>query len=312
MNANARAATQIDYRASKDQMTQTRPRTFSRAVPFALFFAATAFAFFPGAGLYGETRDPKTIVAAAVATELNANRTDHSAYIYRDHDITPDHDVLYFVVETPQGNLKKKLEDHERPLTPQERQAEDARIKELVSNPSLQARERRDATHDDEQAEEMLKLLPTAYIWTIASETPELITLNFKPDPNFTAPNMEARVLSAMAGQIVVARNDDRIRTIRGALVDDVKFGFGIFGRLKKGGSFQVERREVAPHHWEVTETHTKIEGHALFFKSIGSIEDETRTDFKPSPAKTFEDALQIINTFAGKSAEAPTRASSR
>ena len=142
----------------------------------------------------------------------------------------------------------------------------------------------------------MLKLLPQAYLWTIAGEKGDLITLNFKPDPAFQAANMEARVLSSMAGQIVVARGDNRIRTIRGALVDDVKFGYGVFGRLKKGGSFQVERREVAPHHWQVVETHTKIEGHALFFKTIGSVEDEVRSDFKPSPAQTLQQALDILN----------------
>ncbi len=242
-----------------------------------------------------QTRDAKSIVAGAVQTELNADRTDHTAFLYRDHDVTPDHDTLFFTVETPQGNLKRQLEDHGQPLTPQQRDADEARIHALVADPALQQRQRKDNAHDDEQAEQMLKLLPEAYVWTVTGEKGDLITLDFKPDPAYQPRSMEARVLSSMAGQIVVARGDDRIRTIRGTLVDDVKFGFGVFGRLKKGGSFQVERREVAPHHWQVVESHTKIEGHALFFKSIGSVEDELRTDFKPSPAQTLQQALEIL-----------------
>lgn len=254
---------------------------------FVLLFAFSANA---------QPRDPRALVAAAVQAELNANHTDHTAYIYRDRDVTPDHDTLFYVVETPQGNLRKKLEDHGHPLTPEERRADDARIHAIATDALLQQRQRKDNSHDDEQAEQMLKLLPEAYLWTVAGEKGDLITLDFKPDPAFQPANMEARVLSSMAGQIVIAKGDDRIRTIRGALVDDVKFFMGIGGRLKKGGSFQVERREVAPHHWQVTETHTKIEGHALFFKSIGSIEDEVRSDFKPSPAQNFQQALDIIN----------------
>jgi hypothetical protein len=240
-------------------------------------------------------QDPKSIVARAVESELHANRTDHSAYMYRDHDVTPDHDTLYFIVETPAGNLKKKLEDHGRPLSADERRADDASTQNLIANPSEMKKLRQNEQHDGEQAEQMLKLLPVAYIWTIASEKGDLVTLDFKPDPNFNPPSLEARVLSAMAGQIVVARSQDRIATIRGSLVDDVKFGFGIFGRLHKGGSFQVERREIAPHHWQITESHVHISGHALFFKSIGDQEDEVKTDFHPSPAQTLQQADQIL-----------------
>ncbi len=242
-----------------------------------------------------QQRDAKAIVSSAVQTELNADRTDHTAYIYRDHDVTPDHDTLYQVIETPGGNLRRKLEDHGKPLSPAERKADDDRIAKLLGDKNLQAKEQRDGARDDEQAEQMLKLLPAAYIWTVVGEQGDLITLDFKPDPAFEATNMEARVLSAMAGQIVVARGDNRIRTIRGSLVGDVKFLLGIGGRLKQGGTFQVERREVAPHHWQVTNSHVKIEGHALFFKSIGSVEDETRSDFKPSPAQNLRQALNLM-----------------
>ena len=270
-------------------MTSTicTPRRRLRALlllPAAAFFVSASRA-----------QDPKSIVAAAVASELNANRTDHSAFMYRDHDITPDHDTVSFVVETPAGNLRKKLEDHGHPLTPEQRQADEASIQELVSSASLMSKQRQNEQHDGEQAEQMLKLLPVAYLWTIASEKGDLVTLNFKPDPNFNPPSLEARVLSAMAGQIVVSREGDRIATIRGSLTDDVKFGFGIFGRLRKGGSFQVERREVAPHHWQITESHVHIVGKALFFKSIGDQEDEVKTDFHPSPAQTLQQAEQLL-----------------
>jgi hypothetical protein len=272
---------------------QPMPPSAPPATPSRIAVAfAVVLAFLP---LIAKAQDPKALVASAVKVELEADRVDHSAYQYRDRDITPEHDTLFYLVETPQGILKKKLEDHGHPLSPADRQADDQRIQTLLDDPAAQARARKDSSHDDNQAEQLLRLLPVAYIWTIASESGNLVTLDFKPDPNFTASSYEARVLSAMGGQITVARAENRIQSIKGTLLEDVTFGFGIFGRLHRGGSFEVQRREIVPGHWQMTESRVHISGHALFFKTIGSQEEEFRSDFKPCNAKTLREANDIL-----------------
>ena len=275
-----------------------RPHASPR-LAIAVALLAPAVAFSSRAALSKQTafpgQDANAIVAAAVQSELNSDRNDHTAFIYRTHDVTPDHDTLYQVIETPQGNLRRKLEDHGRPLSPEDRKAEDDRIKRLLNDKGAQARDQKEDAREDEQAEKMLRLLPAAYIWTIEGEQGDLVTLNFKPDPQFRPPDMESKVLSAMACQIVVARGDNRIRTIRGSLVNDVIFGLRIIGHLKKGGTFDVERREVAPHHWQVTQSNVRIEGHVLFFKSIGSIDDETSYDFRISTIENLQQACEVL-----------------
>jgi hypothetical protein len=240
-------------------------------------------------------KDAKAIIAAAAQTELDSDRNDHTAYQYLDHDMADGHDTLVYVVETPRGNLRKKLEDHGKPLTPEGRFADEAKIQTLLNDQTLQHKQQEASSHDDNQAEQLLKILPTAFLWTIASEQGDLITLDFKPDPGYQPPNMEARVFGAMAGQVIVARGDNRIRTMRGKMINDVKIFGGILGGLHKGGTFQVERREVASHHWQVTELHVHIAG-KVFFATIGSQEDEWRTDFKPSTAKNLQDAYDIVS----------------
>ena len=257
------------------------------ALPVLALLPACAF------GAAGQQKDAKAVVTSAAATELEADHTDHSAYEYRDHDVTPDHDTLFLTIETPVGNLHRKLEDHGKPLTPEDRQADDARNLNLLSDLSLQKKLRRDTNHDDAQAEELLKLLPDAFIWTISSDVGDLMTLDFKRNPNFQPTNMEARVFASMEGQIVVAKNDNRIRTIRGRMMEDVKILGGMLGGLHKGGTFDVERREVAPHHWQVTELHVHITG-KVFFATIGSQEDEWKTDFKTSHAQSLQEAWEI------------------
>ncbi len=62
------------------------------------------------------------------------------------------------------------------------------------------------------------------------------------------------------------------------------KSGGGLFGDLKTGGSFDVERREIGKGKWQITETHVHIYGHALLFKSISEQEDDVKTEFKELP----------------------------
>ena len=138
-------------------------------------------------------------------------------------------------------------------------------------------------------------MLPNAFLWTIVSENSEELTLQFRPNPAFKPSDMQARVLGIMAGKMVIARNGDRIKTLRGVLTDDVRIGFGILGKLDKGGIFDVERREIAPGHWQITETHVHIGGRAMLFKSIGQQEDETKTDFRPSTAPNLHVAEEQI-----------------
>jgi hypothetical protein len=98
-----------------------------------------------------------------------------------------------------------------------------------------------------------------------------------------------------MNGTVVIDKSQHRIQTISGRLTEDVTFGFGLFGRLRQGGTFRVERRQIAPGLWQITETHVHIDGRALLFKSIGQQEDEVQTDFTPVPhGTTLEQAAAM------------------
>ncbi|HEY4358913.1 MAG TPA: hypothetical protein VGN16_24415 [Acidobacteriaceae bacterium] len=215
--------------------------------------------------------------------------------MYRDHDVTPGKDATYQTIETPQGTLKRTLVLDGQPITGEERDAETRRIDKAANDKAGLEKQRKAGAHDDAQAEEMLRMMPTAFLWTLRSATPELITLDFKPNPAFSAPDMQSRVMAAMQGEMVIARNGNRIRTLRGALASDVKIGFGLLGRLNQGGTFRVERREVAPGRWQMTETHVHIGGHALLFKTIGQQQDEVKTEWKPSPAQNLQEAADLL-----------------
>jgi hypothetical protein len=238
--------------------------------------------------------DAKQLVQQAVNAELAANRDDHSHWRYIETEMDGS---KYLVVETQYGALKRHIEYQGRPASPSVLKEDDEYIQKFIHDPSMQAKQKRDGQHDDKSATELLNMLPEAFDWKIESENGETTTLSFRPDPNFDPPNMEARVMGKMEGTLVVDKKQHRIQTMKGKLSEDINIGFGILGRLKRGGTFNVERRQVAPGLWQIVETHVHIEGRALFFKTIGQQEDEVKSDFTQIPGDTtLEQAAAMLS----------------
>jgi hypothetical protein len=238
-------------------------------------------------------QDAKQIVQQAVNAELAANRDDQSHWKYREREAGGMESI---VVETENGAISLRVQEGGRPVSPAERKANEEQIEKFIHDPSLQQKQKRDGLHDEKDAAELLNLLPQAFAWKVEGETAETISLAFTPDPNFHPPDMEARVMGEMEGTLIVDKKAHRIRTMKGHLSEDVNIGFGILGRLRKGGTFNVERREVAPGLWQITETHVHIDGRALFFKTIGQQEDEVKSEFaQVPPGTTLEQAAAML-----------------
>lgn len=260
-------------------------RTFWRGAIGAVLIAAAAGA---------HAQDPKQLVQQAVNTELKADRDDQTRWRYLKTADGGDESV---VVETQYGALSRHIKVHGQPASPQVLRADNEFIQKFIHDPALQARQRRDGAHDDKSASELLNLMPEAFLWKVQSDKPDTITLSYSPNPGFTPPDMEARVMGGMSGTMVVTKAEHRIKTFQGRLMEDVTIGFGLLARIKSGSTFDIERRQVAPGTWEITETHVHISGHALFFKTIGTQEDEVKTDFTPvPPGTTLEQAIPMLD----------------
>jgi hypothetical protein len=246
---------------------------------------------------HAQATDPAAVqeVRKAVAAELDASKTDKSIWMYQERDTTSEKNALYETVETSHGTLKRLIELNGKMLSGRAEQTELQRINNYVHDTAAQAKAHRSAAHDDAQTTEMLKMLPEAFIWTRGAQTADSETLKYRPNPDFHPPNMQARVMSIMAGEMIIVLPGHRIRTLRGALTDDVRFGFGILGKLDRGGTFDVERRMVGDGRWQIAETRVHIGGRALLFKNIGQQEDDIKTNWHPSPAHTLEEAAQIL-----------------
>ena len=193
-------------------------------------------------------------------------------------------DIVKIVIETQQGNLSEIIEDGGRPPSAQEHQDDLSRIEQMLADPALRVRMKRNEQHDGEQARDMMNMLPNAFIWQITGRDNGNVTLSFRPKPDFTPGSMNGRVLAAMAGTMVVDEEHMRLRDLNGHLDHEVLFGWGIFGRINAGGTFRIVRDDVGFGSWQITQMHVHISGHALFFKTIGDQEDEITSDYHRTP----------------------------
>ena len=239
-------------------------------------------AFFCGQFAALHAQDPRSLVQQAVNTELTASRDDHTHWLFFEISSEPGKSVRKWVAQARPATIQRVIERNGQALTEaQQRQETEA----FMHDPRAQAKQRKSGEHDDQEAEELLHILPDAFIWTIQGEKGADTLLHFKPNPLFDPPNLEARVFAAMEGDMTVNTEQHRIVSLKGRLTRDVKILGGLIGYLQAGGTFDVERREIGEKLWQITETHVHIQGHILIFKTISEEEDDVKTHFKQLPS---------------------------
>jgi len=227
-------------------------------------------------------QNPQQLIQKVVNSEREADQNDHSNWTYLEESDKPKEHVLQWVAGTQHGNVERVLEKDDQQL-PEPRQRD--LIQKFLQDTHAQNKQLSENHHDNQQIDDLLKLLPAAFIWTQTGATATTTSLHFEPSPNFHPPTREARVFSSMTGDVVVDNQQLRICKMKGRLIHDVTFGGGLLGRLKERSSFALEQQQVGPSIWELTAIHVHLEGNALLFKSVSLQQDDKRSRFQPEPA---------------------------
>jgi hypothetical protein len=238
-------------------------------------------------------QSPQQIIQQVVDSERTANQNDHSNWIYLEEIHKPKEHTLQWVAATQQGNVPRVLEKDNQKL-PEPRQRD--LVQEFLHDPKAQKKQIAESNHDNQQVDDLLKLLPIAFIWTETGTTATNTSLHFEPAPNFHPPTREARVFSTMTGDLVVDNQQHRIGRMSGHLIHDVSFGGGLLGKLKERSSFSLQQDQVGPSLWQLTSFHVHLEGNALIFKSISLQQDDDRSRFQlGTPTLTLDQAATLV-----------------
>jgi hypothetical protein len=171
------------------------------------------------------------------------------------------------------------------------------RLNNLLHNPGEQARMKQDHQAEEQRLERLMTAMPEAFLYTYDGTAEGNLRLTFMPNPAYNPPTYETRVYHALSGEIWIQPEKKRLVKIDAHIVNEIEFGYGLFGRIEKGGAFQIVRAQVAANRWKTTALTVHISGRVVFFKSINRDQDVTRSAFKPLASNTsVQDAVTLLN----------------
>lgn len=243
--------------------------------------------------------DPVVLVRRAAQNELKSSNGNHP-YRYKLHKIDDNRITTKEIVETKDGDVARLVAIGDKPLDTDAQKAEIDRLNNLAAHPELQEHRRKREKEDGDRANEMIRLLPDAFVYKYVSmeDGPNgpCYRLSFQPNPNFNPPNREAEVYHGMAGELWIDNGQERMVKLDAHLIADVDFGWGILGRLYKGGSILVEQADVGEHHWETTHMKLSLTGKALLIKTLNFQTTEDASHFEPVPPEmSYQNAIKML-----------------
>ena len=257
--------------------------------------------------------DPVALVRRASHNEL-APGGGHP-YRYKLHKIDDGKITTKEIVETKDGDVARLIAVGDKPLSRDADQAEINRLNNLLAHPEIQEHRHKKEQEDSDRANEMIRLLPDGFLYhyegMVDGPNGPCYRLTFKPNPNFQPPDREAEVYHGMAGELWVDQSEERMVKLDAHLIDDVNFGWGILGKLYKGGTILVEQKDVGEGHWETTHMQLKLHGKALMIKSLSFETSEDASDFEAvRPHMPYQEAVHmLLNNEFGKKGETETAA---
>jgi hypothetical protein len=274
-----------------------------------------------------QTDAPPGMDAAAVVRRAIANRfaedAAHKPMRFVLHKQDDRHNITQEIVETPQGDVAMLVAVNGTALSAAGQQAERTRLNTLDAHPEYQAHRRKREQDDQARIDKLLHLLPDAFLYHYDSTVPCDVTtppsvpapgfeaqpassgataqcyhMTFKPNPSFDPQDVESRILRGMAGEIWIETSAERLCRLNAHLMKDVDFGWGIVGRLDKGGTVFLEQTEIGDKDWELTRMKLNLTGTALMVKPLSYRISEDLAHFAPVPPGTdYHAAIRLLES---------------
>lgn len=251
-----------------------------------------------------------SLVRIAVANEVTAAAHPNPLHMFHSRKQTPKGTQTRLYVETNDALAAMVIAVDDHPSTAQQLQAENGHLDWLMNNPDQLRKKHAREKEDDDRTMRILKALPDAFLYEYdgtemgvtgtGEDGVPLVKLKFSPNPSYSPPSRMEQVLEGMQGEVLIDSRLRRIAEVSGTLFREVNFGWGIIGRLDKGGHFLVRQGNLGlgDGEWGITEMKLDVTGRILVFKGISAISDEVLSDFRiVGKNLTFAQGVEILRT---------------
>ena len=183
-----------------------------------------------------------------------------------------------------------------QPLNPDQRRQDNAHIDRLLHNPNQQLRFPKAYDENELKLEQLLRVLPEAFLYEYDGFDGGLTRLQFRPNPKYNPSTYERRVVHNLAGTILIDAGQKRLVKLSGKVISRVDFGFGFLGHIDEGGTIEFGRVEVGSMQWKTALIHIQLSGRMVIFKTVDKPQYETRSDFRLVPSDlSLSDANALL-----------------
>jgi hypothetical protein len=223
-------------------------------------------------------------------------REARSLWSYRVQRLEDNHIILEQVIETIDTPVKHLLAVDGHAPTPEQLKEENERHRILLKNSAGLSALKRGRDEDSKKMEEMLRVIPEAFVFQDQGKYRGLEKIAFHPNPEFKPKTYEQRVLHTLVGTALIDLKDKQIARVSASLAQRVEFGLGLLGRVDRGGTVNIARTRLSGGVWQVSTEKIDLSGRMVIFKSLNRHKDEQRSDFKPvDPGTTVAQALDEL-----------------
>jgi hypothetical protein len=274
-------------------------------IPLLLLFPFAGAALGQPAAVALTPAQAQQFVSRALATELRAAQDANHPMRYRLRKSSPRLTSTKEIVETRDGDVARLLSINDQPLDLAGEQREQVRLDTLLGDPARQRHRKQSEETDTAIVLKLVHLLPQAFTYEYAgsgqgaSGTPgaarKVEKFRFRPNPDFSPPDLEMKALTAMSGEIWIDASEGRVTRLEGHLQRDTEYGWGVLARLDKGGWIVLEQASVGHGHWRIARFQMKMDLRILF-KTKNFDTTEEMTGYAPVPAiLDYRQAIQLL-----------------
>jgi hypothetical protein len=270
-------------------------RTLSPLLPMLLWCGA-----FP---VHGQPAllptEAQALVARALSTELHTAQDPAHPMRYRLRKVSPRLTTTKEILETKDGDVARLVAQFDKPLSPEDEQKEQARLDALLSDSSLQRHRKQGEQGDMGIVLKLLRMLPNAFLYQYAGSgagpSGPLKKFSFHPNPNFSPPDFESQALTNLSGELWIDAAQQRVTRLEGHLQQDTAYGWGVLGKLDKGGSVVIEQADIGGGQWRITRFQMQMNLRILFKnKNIDTTEE--MAGYAPVPAGIdYRKAIEML-----------------
>lgn len=235
------------------------------------------------------------LINEVIANEL-ADRVQQRKWMYVIAKRDGKQTVTEEQVETKEGPLYRVLAIDGTPLNPDQRQQDNARMDRLLHDPGQQLKVKRGVDEDEQKLENLMRLMPEAFLYDYDGVEGNLVRIKFRPNSNYNPLTYEARVAHSLGGILLIDSQQKRLAKLSGRLLNRVEFGYGLLGHIDDGGTIEIGRVQVGDSQWKTDLINIQVSGRLVLFKSISQQQYETRSGFRVvSGDLSLLDASQLL-----------------